>query len=35
MVLDRGRVVEFNTPKALLESKRSIFYGMAADAGLI
>ena len=35
MVMDAGVVKEFDTPKALLEKSDSIFYGMAADAGLV
>ena len=34
MVLDQGRVAEFNTVRALLDNRKSIFYGMAKDAGL-
>ncbi|XP_060076556.1 multidrug resistance-associated protein 1-like [Ylistrum balloti] len=35
MVLDRGLVVEFDRPQVLLEDRRSVFYGMADDAGLV
>ncbi|XP_005096296.1 multidrug resistance-associated protein 1 [Aplysia californica] len=35
LVLDKGRVSEFDSPKALLDNKSSIFYGMAKDAGLV
>ncbi|KAF8763126.1 Multidrug resistance-associated protein 1 like [Argiope bruennichi] len=35
MVLDQGRVAEFDSPDALLKNKNSIFYGMAKDAGLV
>ena len=34
MVLDAGRVVEFDTPDNLLRDKRTIFYGMVDEAGL-
>ncbi|CAL9707790.1 unnamed protein product [Knipowitschia caucasica] len=33
LVLDKGRIAEFDTPTNLL-SQRGIFYGMAKDAGL-
>ncbi|XP_063229527.1 ATP-binding cassette sub-family C member 3-like [Bacillus rossius redtenbacheri] len=35
IVLDKGRVVEFDTVSNLLEDKASVFYGMAMDAGLV
>ncbi|XP_065214443.1 multidrug resistance-associated protein 1-like [Planococcus citri] len=35
MVLDKGLVVEYDSPEVLLKSKNSVFYGMAADAGLV
>ncbi|TMS36963.1 hypothetical protein L596_004005 [Steinernema carpocapsae] len=34
LVLDRGEVREFDSPKALLENSQSYFYSMAKDAGL-
>ena len=34
MVLDKGRLVEFASPEELLGDTKSIFYGMAVDAGL-
>ncbi len=34
MVLDSGKIVEFDSPQNLLASKTSIFFGMAKDAGL-
>jgi len=33
MVLDKGFMVEFDTPQALL-AQQGIFYSMACDAGL-
>jgi len=35
MVLDKGEVREFDTPSNLLRDKKSIFYGMAKDAGIV
>ena len=35
LVLDKGKVVEFDTPRSLLKKKRSLFYSMAQQAGLI
>ncbi|XP_014250192.1 multidrug resistance-associated protein 1-like [Cimex lectularius] len=34
LVLDKGSIAEFDNPKKLLKNKKSIFYGMAKDAGL-
>ena len=34
MVLDKGHVVEFASPHELFGNTKSIFYGMAVDAGL-
>ena len=33
LVLDKGRVAEFDTP-ANLQARRGIFHGMACSAGL-
>lgn len=33
VVLDKGEVVEFDTPRSLLK-KRGIFYGLVKQAGL-
>lgn len=35
IVLDKGRIIEFDSPTILLQSKTSVFYGMAKDAGLV
>ncbi|CAG5132774.1 unnamed protein product [Candidula unifasciata] len=35
MVLDKGKIKEFESPQALLADKSSIFHGMAKDAGLV
>jgi len=35
IVLDKGRVAEFNSPKALLADSKTIFYSLAKDAGLV
>ncbi|XP_067673483.1 multidrug resistance-associated protein 1-like isoform X3 [Haliotis asinina] len=35
MVLDAGKIREFDNPQALLQDTDSIFYGMAKDAGLV
>lgn len=35
LVIDRGRAVEFDTPKSLLENKSSIFFSMANNAQLV
>ena len=35
MVLDKGKIVEFDTPENLLSNDISIFYGMAKEAGLV
>ncbi|KAG1731999.1 P-loop containing nucleoside triphosphate hydrolase protein [Suillus paluster] len=35
LVLDGGRVAEFDTPQNLLENKTSIFRSMAMEAGLV
>jgi len=34
LVLDAGKVVEFDSPKVLLDKKDSKFYGLALEAGL-
>lgn len=35
MVLDKGQLIEFASPKELLQDKNSMFYGLAEDAGLV
>ncbi|XP_065580663.1 multidrug resistance-associated protein 1-like isoform X3 [Artemia franciscana] len=35
MVLDKGQIIEFDSPSVLLANKSSIFYGMAKDANLV
>lgn len=35
IVLDQGKIAEYDTPQVLLSNKNSIFYGMAKNAGLI
>ena len=35
LVLDKGQVAEFESPKSLLDNRNSVFYGMCKDAGLV
>ncbi|KAF6018306.1 hypothetical protein EB796_023392 [Bugula neritina] len=35
LVMSKGTIAEFDSPKSLLDSKESIFYGMAKDAGIV
>lgn len=35
LVLDKGEIREFESPENLLKDKKSIFYSMAKDAGLV
>jgi ABC-type multidrug transport system fused ATPase/permease subunit len=34
LVMDNGKAVQFKSPKALLEDKGGIFYGMWNDSGM-
>jgi len=35
MVLDKGRIAEFDSPAKLLADQNSIFYGLATKHGLV
>merc|ERR1719464_574899 len=35
LVLDAGKIAEFDSPEALLQNNQSLFYGMAKEAGLL
>ncbi len=35
LVLDHGRVLEYDTPAALLADPSSAFFGLAREAGLV
>lgn len=35
LVLDKGYVVEFDSPENLLRNRDGIFYSMAKEAGLV
>jgi ABC-type multidrug transport system fused ATPase/permease subunit len=35
MVLDKGKIVEFDSPQKLLTDSKSQFFSMASSAGLI
>ena len=35
MVLNKGRICEYGKPTDLLKKKKSTFYSMAKDAGIV
>ena len=35
LVLDAGKIAEFDSPQALLRNDQSVFHGMAKEAGLL
>lgn len=35
LVLDQGRIAEFDSPKILLQNKKSLFYALATEAGIV
>ena len=35
MVLDQGKIIEFDSPQNLLSNSESHFFGMAKNAGLV
>jgi ABC-type proline/glycine betaine transport system ATPase subunit len=35
IVLDQGKIAEYDSPQVLLSNKESIFFGMAKNAGLV
>ena len=35
MVLDEGKIAEFDTPEVLLKNENSLFYNMAMNAGIV
>lgn len=35
LVLDKGQISEYDAPTELLANKKSAFYSMAKDAGLV
>jgi len=35
IVMDKGEIIEFDSPKVLLENTESVFYSMAKESGLI
>ena len=35
LVLDQGRIIEFQSPSQLLKDTTSMFYALAKDAGVV
>lgn len=35
MVLDKGKIVELDSPRTLLQNEDGVFYSMAKDANLV
>lgn len=35
LMLDKGKIQEFDSPENLLSDKKTIFYSMAKNAGLV
>lgn len=35
IVLDKGKIVEYDSPTRLLNNSNGVFYGMAKDANLV
>lgn len=35
IVLDKGKIIEYDKPDSLLQQKKSAFYSMAKDANLV
>ncbi len=35
MVLEKGRIVEYDKPERLLQNEDSLFYQLSKDAGII
>lgn len=35
IVMEKGKIMEFDEPKKLIENEKSIFYGMIKDANLV
>jgi ATP-binding cassette subfamily C (CFTR/MRP) protein 1 len=35
IVLDKGKIIEYDNPDTLLQQKKSAFYSMAKDANLV
>ena len=35
VVLDNGRIVEYDSPRNLMEDRKSVFFSMAKNSGLV